>query len=47
MIGLGIGECIGGIVNGQLQDRLGTRVALFLNVLQMAAAYICLIIYTF
>jgi len=30
-IGLGLGEVVGGLANGEIQDRLGTRKALAAN----------------
>lgn len=31
-IGLGLGEVIGGLANGEIQDRLATRTSLYSNV---------------
>jgi hypothetical protein len=30
-IGLGLGEVIGGLANGEIQDRLATRTSLYIN----------------
>jgi predicted MFS family arabinose efflux permease len=46
MIGLGIGETLGGIMNGKLQDKLGSRKVCYLYVVEVIAAYGMLISYT-
>jgi len=38
-IGLGVGEVVGGLVNGEIQDRLGTRKALIANLVQVFLAF--------
>ena len=38
-IGLGLGEALGGIMHGQLQDRLGTKVTLYINLCELILAF--------
>ena len=46
MIGLGVGEVIGGLGNGQLQDKFGYKIALKANLIQLVLAFAMVIYYT-
>ena len=46
MIGLGIGESLGVIINGALQDRLGLKFICYLNIIEIAVAFGVLLWYT-
>ena len=46
LVGLGAGEIVGGVINGQLQDRLGARMCIFTNLVELAIGFGFLIWYT-
>jgi predicted MFS family arabinose efflux permease len=46
MVGLGVGESLGVIVNGFLQDRMGLKFICCLNILEIIVAFIVLLWYT-
>ena len=45
MIFLGVGESLGVVFNGILQDKLGNKVAIYINLIELCAAYVTLIYY--
>jgi predicted MFS family arabinose efflux permease len=45
MIGVGVGEVLGALLNSQIQDRLGNRVSLYVNVTELCLAMVSLIYY--
>ena len=46
MIGLGVGEALGGFFNGYLHDEYGSRKAILFNLVELVVAIILLILYT-
>jgi predicted MFS family arabinose efflux permease len=46
MIGLGVGEAVGGYFNGFLHDKYGSKKAVIFNLVQLVVAIILLVLYT-
>lgn len=46
MISLGIGESVGVLFNGWVQDKYGIKIAIYANMAQMILAFITIMLYT-
>ena len=46
MISLGVGESVGVMVNGWIQDKYGIKKAVYCNMAQMVLAFMVLLLYT-
>lgn len=46
MISLGIGESVGVVMNGLIQDKYGIKIAVYVNFAQMVFAFLIILLYT-
>jgi len=46
MISLGVGESVGVMANGWIQDKYGIKKAVYANMAQMVLAFIVILLYT-